>query len=90
MDVGDHTSAGDGGLDKGIKLLVTSDGQLQMSWSNSLDLQVFGCVSGELKDLSGQVLEDSSSVHGGGSSDSGVGCDSALQESVDSSDWELY
>ena len=66
----DHTSTGDGSLDEGIKLLVTSDGQLQMSWSNSLDLQVFGCVSGELKDLSGQVLEDSGSIHGGGSSDS--------------------
>ena len=90
MDVGDHTSAGDGSLDKGIKLLVTSDGQLQMSWSNSLDLQVFGGVSGELKDLSGQILQDSSSVDSGGSSDSRVGCDSALQESVDSSHWELY
>ena len=90
MDMGDHTSTGDGSLDEGIKLLVTSDGQLQMSWSNSLDLQVFGGVSGELEDLSGQVLEDCGSVNGGGSSDSGVGCDSALQESVDSSHGELY
>ena len=90
MDMGDHTSTGDGSLDEGIKLLVTSDGQLQMSWSNSLDLQVFGGVSGELEDLSGQVLEDSGSVNGGGSSDAGVGCDSALQESVDSSHGELY
>ena len=90
MDMGDHTSTGDGSLDEGIKLLVTSDGQLQMSWSNSLDLQVLGGVSGEFEDLSGQVLEDSGSVNGGGSSDSGVGCDSALQESVDSSHGELY
>lgn len=89
MDVGDHTTAGDGSLDQGVEFLVSSDGQLQMSWSNSLHLQVLGGVACELKDLSGQVLEDSSSVHGGGSSDSGVGCDSALQESVDSSHWEL-
>ncbi len=89
MDVGDHTTAGDSSLDQGIEFLVSSDGKLQMSWSNSLDLQVLGGVTCELKDLCGQVLEDSSSVHGGGSSNSGVGCDSALQESVDSSHWEL-
>ena len=29
MDVGDHTATGDGGLDEGVKLLVTTDGELQ-------------------------------------------------------------
>ena len=90
MDVRDHTTAGNGSLDEGIEFLITSDGELQMSWSNSLHLQVLGGVACKLKDLCGQILEDSSSVHGGGSSDSRVGCDSALQESVDSSHWELY
>ena len=60
-----------------------------MSWSNSLDLQVLGGVTSELQDLSGQVLEDSSAVDCWGSSNSAVGRDSALEESVDSSDWEL-
>ena len=29
VDVGDDTTAGNGGLDQGVQLLVTSDGQLK-------------------------------------------------------------
>ena len=29
VDVGDDTATGDGGLDEGIKLLVTTDGELR-------------------------------------------------------------
>ena len=86
----DHTTASDCGLDKGIKLLVASDGQLQVSWCDSLDFEIFGSVSSELKDLSGQVLKDSSAVNGGSGSNSAVGAHSALQDSVNSSDWELF
>ena len=89
MDVWDDTTASDGGFDKGIKLLITSDCKLQMSWGDSLDLKIFGSVTSELKDLSGQVLEDSCTVDSGSSSDSAAGAHSALQDSVNSSDWEL-
>jgi len=89
VDVGDHTTASDGSLDQGVELLVTSDSKLQMSGSNSLDLQVLGGVTGQLENLSGEVLKDGGAVHCRSGTDSRVGAHSALQESVDSSYWEL-
>jgi hypothetical protein len=89
VDVGDDSSSGDGGLDQGVQLLVSSDGELQVSRRDSLHLQVLGGVTGQLEDLSGEVLKDGSGVNCRGSSDSGVGANSALQESVDSSYGEL-
>ena len=60
-----------------------------MSWCDSLDFEILGGVTSELQNLSGQVLKDSSTVDCGGGSDSAAGADSALQESMNSSDWEL-
>ena len=85
----DNTTTSNGSLDKGIKLLVSSDSQLEMSWSNSLHFKIFGCITCKFENFSSKVLQNSSAVHGRGSSNSGVGTNSALQESVDSSDWEL-
>ena len=89
VDVWDDTTTGNSGLDKGIKLLITTDGKLQVAGSNALDLEVLAGVACELKHLSSQVLEDGSTVDCGCGSDSAAGADSALQESVNSSDWEL-
>ena len=60
MDVWDDTTAGDGGLDEGIELLVTTDGELQVARGDALDLEVLGGIACELKHLSSQVLEDGS------------------------------
>ena len=89
VDVRDHTTAGDGGLDQRVELLVASDGEQQVSRSDSLDLEVLGRVTGELKHLGSQVLEDGGRVDGRGSADSAVGTDPGLEESVDPSNWEL-
>lgn len=89
VDVRDHTTASNGGLDERVKLLVAADSKLQVARSDSLHLEVLAGVTGELEDLSGEVLEDSGSVDGAGGSDTAVGAHSALQESVDSSDGEL-
>lgn len=62
MNVRDDTTASNGGLDQGVELFISSDGELQMSRSNSLHLKVLGGVAGQLEDLSGQVLKDSSCV----------------------------
>ena len=51
MDVRDDAAAGDGGLDEGVQLLVTSDGQLQVAGGDSLHLQVLGSIAGQLKNL---------------------------------------
>ena len=46
------TSSGNGGLDEGVELLVSANGELEMAGSDTLHLQVLGCVSGELENLS--------------------------------------
>jgi len=78
VNVWDDTTTSDGGLDQRIQLLVTSDGQLQVSWRDSLHLEVLGGVACKLEDLCGQVLEDGSAVNCGCGSDSAVSTDSAL------------
>ncbi len=64
MDVRNHTTASDGGLDQSVKFLVAADSQLQVTGSYSLHLKVLACVASELENLSGEVLEDGSSVDG--------------------------
>lgn len=89
MDVWDDTTASDSGLDESVELLISSDSKLEMSWSNSLHLKILGSVTSELKNLSGQVLEDSGRVHSRSSTDSAAGIHSSLEDSVDSSNGEL-
>lgn len=62
VDVWDDTTTSDSGLDQSVKLLVTSDCKLEMSWCDSLDFKVLGCVTCEFEDLSGQVLKNGSAV----------------------------
>lgn len=89
MDVRDDTTASDGGLNESIELFITSDGELKVSRCDSFHLEVLASVSGELENLSGQVLKDSCGVHGRSSTYSAVSAHSALQESVNSSNGEL-
>ena len=58
MDVGDHTTASDGGLDEGVQLLVTADGEQQVTGGDSLHLKILASITGKLEHLSSQVLED--------------------------------
>jgi hypothetical protein len=89
VDVGDNSSSGNSSLDESIKLLISADGELQMPGRNTLDLQVLARVSGELKNLSGQVLEDGGGVDRGGRSNALLRLDGTLQEPVDPTDGEL-
>ena len=89
VDVRDDTTAGDGRLDQRVELLVTSDGEKEMSRGDSLDLEVLRGVTSELKNLGGEVLEDGGRVDGRGGANSAVGTDAGLEESVDSSHGEL-
>lgn len=42
--MGEDTTEGDGGADKGVELLITTDGKLEMAGSNTLDLEVLGGI----------------------------------------------
>ena len=90
MDVWNNTSTSNGSLDQCVKLLITSDGKLEMSWCDSLHFKILRSVSCEFENFSCQVLEDRSAVNCGGGTNSGVGTYSALQESMNSTDWELF
>ena len=63
VDVGDDTTAGNGGLDQRVELLVASDSEQQVSWCDSLDLEVLGGVTCEFEDFRGQVLENGGGVN---------------------------
>jgi hypothetical protein len=89
VDVGKNTTASDSGFThKLVKLVVVTDGELDVSGGNSGFLVFLGGVSGELEDLSGEVLKDGGEVDGGTSSNS-LGVSAGLHVAGDSSDREL-
>ena len=65
VDAGQDTTERDSGTDEAVQLFVTADGELQVTRRDTLDLQILGGVAGQFQYFSGQVLEDSSHVHGG-------------------------
>ena len=88
-DVGEDTSFGNGGVvEELVEFLVVSDGQKNVSGDDSGLLVVLGGVSGELEDLSSEVLKNCSKIDGGTSSDS-LGVVGVSEESSNSSDGEL-
>ena len=89
MDGWENSTGGDGGVShESVELLIVSDGELNVSWDNSALLVILSGVSCELEDLGGEVLKDGSEVDWSSSSDS-LGVSSVLEESGDSSNWEL-
>jgi hypothetical protein len=89
VDVGDHTTSGNGSTDKGIKLLVSTDGEQQVAGCDTLHLKILACVTGKLKHLSSQVLHDGRSVDGSGGTNALLAVHTSLQETVDTTDREL-
>ena len=90
VDVGNDTTTGNRSLDQSVELLVTADGELQVTRSYSLHLEVLAGVSSELQHFGGQVLQDRGRVDGRRGTDATVRADSALQEPVDSPNGELF
>ena len=89
LDVGKNTSLGNG--DPGeqlVQFLVVSDGELEMTGDDPGLFVVSGSVSGQLEDLSGQVLHDGSQVDGGTRTHS-LGVVALPQKPMDTTHWEL-
>jgi hypothetical protein len=74
--------------EKLVQLLIVADSQLDVTRDDSSLLVVSSGVTGQLKDLSGQVLKDSSQVDWSTSSNTG-GVLALLQEAANSADREL-
>lgn len=65
LNVWQHTSLRNGdSREELIKFLVIADGQLKVTWDDASLLVVAGGVTGELEDLSSQVLHNCCKVHG--------------------------
>jgi len=89
VDVGNDSTSGNGGLDECVQLLVSSDGQLQVTGGDTLHLQILGGVTCQLQNLSGQVLQDGCRVDGSGGSHTSVRGGPVLEVTVDPAHWEL-
>ncbi len=86
MDVGNDSTTGDGGLDEGVELLVTTDGELKVTGGDTLHLKVLAGVSGKLEDLGGEVLKDGGGVDGSCGTDTLATRDGGLKETWGSPD----
>ena len=64
VDVRQNTTKGNRGVNEGIKFLVTSDGELQVSGCNALDLEILCGVACQFEDFGSQVFEDGRQVDG--------------------------
>jgi len=89
VDVRDDTTTRNSGLDQGVQLLVSTDGQLEMPGSDPLHFQILGGIAGQLEHLSGEVLQDGGAVDGGGGADPAVAGGPALEVPVDPTNREL-
>ena len=89
VDVRNHTTTSNGGLNQSVKFFVSANGQLQVAWSYSFHLKVLGGVACKFEYLSGEVFKDSGGVDRRCGTYTTVRAHSALQESVDSANREL-
>ena len=89
VDVGEDTTLGNGDMSEQlVQLLIVTDGQLQVAGNDTGLLVIASGVTGQLEDLSGQVLEDGSEVDGGTGTDT-LGIVTLAQVTVDTTDGEL-
>ena len=88
VDEWEDTSVSDrGGGHELVKLLVVPDGEKDESGGDSRSLVILSGVSGELEELSGEVLEDGGQVDWCTGSDS-LGVSALTEVSGDPADWE--
>jgi len=83
MNVRNNSTAGDGGLDKTVQFLVSSDSELEMPWRDALNLQVLGCISGQLQHFRRQIFQDGSAVDSCRGADPAVRSGPRLKMSMD-------
>lgn len=62
VDVRNNTTSGDSSLNESVKLLITSDGEQQVSRSDSLHFEILRGVSCKFKDFCSKVFKDCSTV----------------------------
>ena len=89
VDVRQNTTKGDRGVDEGIKLLVASDGELQVSGCNALDLEILGGVACQFENFGGQVFQHCCDVDSSFGADAHLVLGLRLQETLHTTAGEL-
>jgi hypothetical protein len=68
VNVRNDTAASDGGLDKRVQLLISTNGELQVARSDTFHFQILASIACKLENFSSEVFKDCSSVYGSGGS----------------------
>lgn len=89
VDVRQNTTKGDRGVNESIKLLVTSDGELQVSGCNALDLEILGGVACQFENFGGQVFQHCCDVDGSFGADAHLVLSLRLEETLDTTAGKL-
>lgn len=88
VDVGQDTTLGDGDVAQElVQFLIVADGELQVAGDDTRLLVVAGGVASQLEDLSSQVFEHSSQVHGSTGTDT-LRVVALAEQTVDTADRE--
>jgi hypothetical protein len=88
VNVGENTTLGDSDVSKKlVQLLVVADGELEMAGDDTGFLVVAGSVTGQLEDLSREVLKDGGEVDGSTGTDT-LGVVALAEQTVDTTDGE--
>ncbi|KAH8643737.1 histone H2A [Alternaria alternata] len=88
VNVGEDTTLGDGDVsEKLVQLLVVPDGELEMTGNDTGLLVVASSVTGQLENLSSEVLEDGREVDGGTGTDT-LSVVALAEKTVDTTDGE--
>lgn len=89
VDVREYTSESDGGPDQRVELLVSTDGELQVTRRDALHFKIFGGVSCQLEHFGGKVFENGSDVDSSFRSDAHLVLSLGLEETLDTTAGKL-
>jgi len=89
VNVRNDTTASDGGLDERIEFLISANGELKMSWGDTLYPVVLRCITSQLEHFSSQILQDGGAIYSRSRPHTSVIGSALLQEAMDSSYGEL-
>jgi hypothetical protein len=88
VNVGEDTTLGDGDVpEKLVQLLVVADGELEMAGDDTGLLVVAGSITGQLEDLSREVLKNGGEIDGSTGTDT-LGVVALAEQTVDTTDRE--
>ena len=86
---GKQGTAGNGCLDEGVKLFVTTDGKLQVTRGDTLYAQIARGIAGQLEHLSAKILADGSHVNSRCGTDAAMARHTILQVPMDTAHRKL-